>query len=518
MSIAFCTSKWYRWVMGLAFFCLISPSFGESSSTNHLDSLPKAQVSTPSVLSTQNTTVSTVLIPIHGPIEPALASFVKRAIKEAEAKNPDRILFEINTFGGRLDAAFEIVDAMTAIKCSTYAYVHQKAISAGALIALATNKIAMEENTTIGDCAPILQGGAEGIIMAGEKIQSPLRAKFRNLAERNGYPNLLAQSMVSIDMEVLRMTQVKNKDSVQYITRTEWEDWTSNLSEKEQKQWKKETVVKKGELLTMTNREAKDYGFSMDSYSSRADFIKQQKWNVEVEIKPTWSEDLARWLGKIAPLLLLVGFGTLYMEFKTPGFGLFGFVGIACLTLVFGSKYAVGLADYTEFLLLMGGIVLFVVEIYILPGTFLFGAAGICMFIASLVLSMQSFTLPNPEFPWQKELFVENLIWIVGTALVALTVPIFAAKYLLDRIPVAKGTLESTTLKDSHASSVQKEHPELHLGIAGLTTTPLQPYGKAIFPSFNTSKQWEVVALSGYIKTGEKVHIHSIQGNTITVK
>jgi membrane-bound serine protease (ClpP class) len=465
------------------------------------------------------------VIPIHGPIEPALASFVKRAIQEAEAKNPDRILFEINTFGGRLDAAFEIVDAITSIEDSTYAYVHQKAISAGALIALAANKIAMGSNTTIGDCAPILQGGEEGIVMAGEKIQSPLRAKFRNLAERNGYPKLLSQSMVSIDMEVIKMTYIGdkgNQDSVRYITQTEWDDWASNLSEQEQKQWQRQTVVAKGELLTMTDTEAQNYGFSMGSYPSREDFLKQQGWTVGLEFESTWSEDLARWLGKIAPLLLLVGFGALYMEFKTPGFGLFGFIGIVCLALVFGSKYAVGLADYTEFLLLMGGVALFVVEIYILPGTFLFGAAGICLFIASLILSMQSFTLPNPELPWQKELFLENLMWIVGSAVLALTVPIFAAKYLLARIPVAKGILESTTLKGSHASSVQEEHPELQLGLAGLTTTALRPYGKALFyhsgSGGNPNKQWEVVALSGYIEAGEKIHIHSIQGNKITVK
>ncbi|MEO6095318.1 MAG: hypothetical protein ABIW76_06465, partial [Fibrobacteria bacterium] len=144
-----------------------------------------------------------IVIPIEEQVDFGLHAFLKRAVAEALAKKPDAIVFKVNTYGGELQSAFEIVDLLMGVsKCSTYAYVEQKAISAGALISLSCNRIAMGNGTTIGDCAPITQG-SDGIVMLGEKIQSPLRAKFRTLAEKNGYPGFLAQAMVTADIGVV---------------------------------------------------------------------------------------------------------------------------------------------------------------------------------------------------------------------------------------------------------------------------------------------------------------------------
>ena len=122
-----------------------------------------------------------VWIKLEGDVDPAMYEFCARAIGEAIEKKPDYIVFEINTFGGRLDAAFDLVDTIMAVKGpETIALVKKKAISAGSLIALACKKLYMLEATTIGDCAPIVQGGDGTPQIVGEKIQSPLRAKFRN--------------------------------------------------------------------------------------------------------------------------------------------------------------------------------------------------------------------------------------------------------------------------------------------------------------------------------------------------
>lgn len=138
--------------------------------------------------------------------------FCARAIGEAIEKKPDYIVFEINTFGGRLDAAFDLVDTIMAVKGpETIALVKKKAISAGSLIALACKRLYMLEATTIGDCAPIVQGGDGTPQIVGEKIQSPLRAKFRNLAQRNNYPELLASSFVTPELEVLELTATLDK-------------------------------------------------------------------------------------------------------------------------------------------------------------------------------------------------------------------------------------------------------------------------------------------------------------------
>ena len=268
-------------------------------------------------------------------------------------------------------------------QCSTYAYVEQKAISAGALVSLANNRIAMGKGTTIGDCAPITQG-QEGIVMLGEKIQSPLRAKFRTLAEKNGYPTLLTEAMVTADLGVvaavpgdslrkaLAKSQPKTRpgsgkagaDSARdgpagtsapyrFFTAKQWE----NLSDKDKQAYQSHKIVAaEGQLLTLTDREAQEYGLSQGSFASLDEFLAFKGWTKAGESATTWSEDLVRVIGTIAPLLMLIGFGALYLEFKTPGLSLFGFIGLACLGIVFGSKYAVGLANYTELLLLLAGV------------------------------------------------------------------------------------------------------------------------------------------------------------------
>jgi membrane-bound serine protease (ClpP class) len=126
------------------------------------------------------------VVNVSGTVDPGMAAFIKRAlafIKRAlgvPTDDPDPyFVFEMDTFGGRVDSALQIVDTLlSAPEGKTIAFVKNKAISAGALIALACSRLVMRKNTTIGDCAPITYSN-EGPKMLGEKFQSPLRAKFR---------------------------------------------------------------------------------------------------------------------------------------------------------------------------------------------------------------------------------------------------------------------------------------------------------------------------------------------------
>ncbi|MCU0581780.1 MAG: ATP-dependent Clp protease proteolytic subunit, partial [Syntrophales bacterium] len=126
-----------------------------------------------------------------------MAGFVERVHREVSAHPDALVVLEIDTFGGMVDSALEIVDMLIKIPPErTIAFVENKAISAGALIALACGDLVMKPATTIGDCAPISYT-QEGVEMLGEKFQSPIRAKFRALAKRNGYPETLAEAMVT---------------------------------------------------------------------------------------------------------------------------------------------------------------------------------------------------------------------------------------------------------------------------------------------------------------------------------
>ncbi len=448
------------------------------------------------------------VIAIEEQVDAGLYYFLKRAVKEALKEKPDIIVFKVNTFGGELHSAFEIVELILSIsQATTYAYIHQKAISAGALISLASNNIVMGNGTTIGDCAPITQT-QEGIKVMGEKIQSPLRAKFRTMAEKNGYPSLLSQAMVTMEMEVIAAYPKDDAEDVAYYTARQWE----NLDKKEKSRYgSHKIVVEKGELLTMTDQEAKKYGFSQGSFSSLNDFLESRNWQIISEHEPSWSENLVRTLGKFAPILMLLGFGCLYMEMKTPGFGIFGIAGIVLLSIVFGSKYLVGLADHTELLLLIIGITLFLIEIFVFPGTLFFGLTGVLFMIVSLILSMQGFTIPDPQFPWEMQTLLNNTALTLGMALLAVVVPLLGIKYIIPHMPRNMSVIPDTTLKNAKVTTIESE---LQPGMDGVSKTWLRPYGKAVF----NGKLYEVQAISNFIEADRKVEVVSVSGNKSTVK
>lgn len=457
-----------------------------------------------------------VVIPVEEQVDFGLLAYLRRSIKEAEAKNPDILVFKVNTYGGELQSAFDIVDLLMGItKCSTYAYVEQKAISAGALISLANNRIAMGKGTTIGDCAPITQGEG-GIVMLGEKIQSPLRAKFRTLAEKNGYPTLMTEAMVTADMGVVAAlpadapkTKAPGPKPWKFFTGKQWE----NLDEKEKKAFSTHKVIAaEGQLLTITDQEAAEYGLSQGSYGSIDEFIKDRGWEKIGETATTWSEDMVRFIGTLAPVLMLIGFGALYMEFKTPGISIFGLVGIICLSIVFGSKYAVGLADHTELLLLLGGFALFMAEIYLFPGTFIAGALGLLLMLAALSLSFQSFTVPDPEMPWEMQDMLDNLALTFGMAAAAIVIPFAAVRFLGDRLPARGGIISAATLAGARVESA--EVALTSVGMPGIAKTPLRPTGKALLDGHTL----EVSSRGEFIEAGAEVEVFRIDGNTIVVR
>jgi membrane-bound serine protease (ClpP class) len=451
---------------------------------------------------------SVYVIPVNGDVEPAMAAYIERAALEADTDTEAIIVLEIDTFGGRVDSALKIVDTMTGIKGpTTIAYVKNKAISAGALIALSTNDLVMQPNTTIGDCAPI-SFTQEGPAMLGEKFQSPLRAKFRTLARRNGYPIALAESMVSAHLEIY---EIKMVDQTLYLNVTDLEGMTADEQEKI---IAKKVVVAKDELLTMDDAEARTLGFSMMTASSIPDMLNRldiDDYQI-IRLEPSWSEALARFLTSIAPILMMIGMAALYAEYKAPGLGLPGLVGIICLGLVFGNQYIVGLADYTELILILLGLVLLGVEVFVIPGFGIAGVAGFICICLGMILSFQDFVLPDPNMPWQGDILLDNLTKVLGSFIVAFAAALIFLSYFFPRLgKLVKGPYLDTTLADSHADS--HEAQEVKVGELGTAATLLRPAGKARFGE----RAIDVVTEGDFIEKGAKVKILAIKGNRVVV-
>ena len=448
------------------------------------------------------------VVPVSGTVDPGMAAFIKRAL-EASADDPDPLfIIEIDTFGGRVDSALQIVDSLLSVpEGKTIAFVKTKAISAGALISLACGRLVMKTNTTIGDCAPITYS-KEGPKVLGEKFQSPLRAKFRALARRNGYPETLAESMVTAEMAVYA---VEIEGKTLYLDSQAFDDLSP--AEKEKVSSKK-TIVAKGELLTMDDTEALELGFSRMSVNNMDEMLQRMdiKNYTLVRVEESWSETFVRFIGAITPLLLMIGLASLYMEIQVPGFGVMGIIGITCLVLVFLNQYLVGLADHTEILLLILGIILLGFELFVIPGFGIAGIAGLIFIAAGAILAFQDFVIPDPSFPWQAELLVKNILHVLGALFMAIILALFTLRYILPRLSVVvEGPYLDATLKDSRADSLEAKGAEV--GDIGIALTSLRPSGKAKFKG----ESFDVITEGEFMEKGTPVKISEIKGNRIIV-
>ena len=226
---------------------------------------------------------------LKGTINKRLASNFEGVLKEAERTKAKALILEIDTFGGRLDSAVKIKDKLIDTKIDTIAFINKKAISAGALISLATRHIVMAPGGTIGAATPVRLTYWEER-PASEKVISYFRKEMKSTAEANNYPGDIAEAMVDPDVKV-------------------------------------EGVVEKGKLLTLTTKEA--LRLKVAEYEARNLDELFRKFNLQeilIEKRPIpWTEkvvDLAPSTKMIFnPTLLWFFLGLIlaFLEFVVPG-------------------------------------------------------------------------------------------------------------------------------------------------------------------------------------------------------
>jgi hypothetical protein len=246
-------------------------------------------------------------VQVTGTIEMGLAPYVARALREAEEAGAAAVVLDLDTPGGRVDAAWEIIDAVRDAGLPVYAYVNRRALSAGAMIALSAEALYMRPGSTIGAATPITGEGRK----ASEKMVSAMRSEFRALAEERGFDPRIAEAMVDEEVEV-------------------------------------EGVVPAGKLLTLTTVEALELGVATSEVQDYAALLAAVGLGGAdtVDSRPNWAEQIVRFLTNpmVAPLLLSLGFLGLLIEIRTPTFGLAGTVGLLSLGAFFGARLIVNLA------------------------------------------------------------------------------------------------------------------------------------------------------------------------------
>jgi len=394
-------------------------------------------------------------VPVTGTVEMGLAPFVSRALAEAAEAGASAVVLDIDTPGGRIDAAWEIIDAVRDARLPVHAYVNRRALSAGAMIALSADRLYMRPGSTIGAATPVVGDGKR----ASEKMVSAMRSEFRALAEERGFDPAIAEAMVDENVAV-------------------------------------EGISEAGRLLTLTTSEAVELGVAtavVEDWPALVASVGLEGAPVR-DVSPNWAERIVRLLTNpmLAPLLLSLGFMGLVVEIRTPTFGLAGAVGFVCLAAFFGARFVVHLAGMEELILLGVGAGLIALEVFVIPGFGVAGLAGGVTVLTALMLSMLG------SYPTVAE--VISALGIIAVSILVVGVLAFAVLRHLPFSRAMSGVLldRATTQEAGYLSAPDRGDLE---GRVGEALTDLRPSGTVAIDG----ERIDVVTEGPWVEKGDTV-------------
>ena len=404
-----------------------------------------------------NETDEVYLIYIKGTIDLGLSSYVQRALEEAILNKAKAVILEVDTFGGRVDAAIQIRDKIINLNIPSVAYIKNRAWSAGALIALSAKYILMDKSASIGAAEPR---------PADEKTISALRAEFASTALSRERPEKIAAAMVDKDIEI-------------------------------------ENVIEKDKILTLDAEQAIKLNIADNIVLNNEEvlnFLNLKNAKI-VYIYPNWAENVSRFVTNpiVSSLLLSIGFLGLIIEFWTLGWGIAGSIGIISLSLFFGGHIIVGLAGFETIILFVIGLLLLSAEIFFIPGFGLAGIGGVTAIIASIFLTFG------------------NIVQASYSILIALGISTIGFFLLIKYIPSTRTWRKfilSTQQKRELGYTVGTKELKRLTGKEGIAITTLRPSGKAEV----NGKKLNVITRGEYVDSNTKIKIISVEGNKIVVE
>lgn len=426
-----------------------------------------------------------VVIPLKGEITKAQFFFLRRGLKEAEAAKADAVILDMDTYGGELDAATDMMEALLGTSIPTITYIDTNAGSAGALVALATRRIYMAPVSAIGAAAPVMSGGEDLPSTMNDKVVSYFSGRARSAAVRNGYNPDIAQAFMSKDTEV-------KAGSLDHP---------------------------KGTLLTLSAQEAAQVIngkplLASGIADSIPDLMAKAGLNGPIhEIEPMGFETLAFWLTTLSPLLLLGGIIGVYIELKVGGFGVAGSVAAICFLLFFFGSYVAGLAGWEVAILFAVGLGLIISEIAIHPGTVVPGLIGLLLVGASVVWAMVDRYPHEPLMPTADMLKWPLIKLGLTILLTCVAIPVIT-RFLPDTplfraIALARTQQRGPSFSDRTVSSPVR----LSVGENGVALSILRPSGNARFGDAIV----DVITRGEFIEPASPVRVLAIEGSRIVV-
>ena len=422
-------------------------------------------------------------VPIEGTIDLGLPPFIQRTLEDAESNEATAVIFDINTFGGRVDAATQIKDAILGADILTIAFINRRAISAGALISLSCEKIYMTGGGLIGAATAVDMTGKKG----SEKVISFMREEMASTAEKRGRSKEIARGMV--DEELTFTHLVIGGDSIK----------VDDIEGR-----------KDGKLISLTTEQALKYKIADGTAENMEALLDSLGYSSVQTIETTenWSEAIVRFLTNpvVASLLTTFGFLGILFELQSPGWGIPGFVGLACLILSLSASYIAQLATMSDMLFVLTGLALILLEVLVIPGFGIAGLGGIGLMIYGLYL------LLLPDIPVGEEVLGQAmdgfLIGLVGAVIgLVLLVKLMIKTKFWEQLTAP----DTQKKEDGYSNTLGWESLQDETGIAD---TDLHPSGWVRVKD----QRIFVVSEGEFIEEGKEIKILSVDGNRVLVR
>ncbi len=498
------------------------------------------------------------ILPIHGAITDVMNASLQRRIADARAKGITVIIFELDTPGGLVTSSIDIADMIKNLSgIKTVAWVNTNAHSGGAMVAVACDEIVMAKSSRMGD-SQVIMGGPAGAGAVPEELRpkayTPVLAEFRASARLRGYDQVLCEAFVLPQREVWWLENIETGER-EFVFRDEKlkrfgekdkpkesdaEDESADAEPQKdatfEPEWKLvekyydpvldmevdtiQPVVRDDQLLEMSAGEAYAYGFNKGIVADRDDLKERYALTSIISLEPTWSESFAYWLTSIYVrgfLMVIILLGA-YVEFHTPGVGVPGLVALICLTIFVGAPYLAGLANVWEILLIAVGLLMIMLEVFVIPGFGLAGIVGVVLLLLGLIATFvpdepgQTFPLYIPSLPSTMQ-WLKLAIATVVSSMIASLIGMFMLSKFLPRMPVFR-TLVPANPTPSEVAVDDPYRGAARVGDTGHTEGPLHPAGKARFGSVLV----DVVTQGEYLETGAQVEVVERRGNRVVVR
>ncbi|MDQ8204811.1 NfeD family protein [Pelagicoccus sp. SDUM812003] len=423
------------------------------------------------------------VIPVQGPIGQPTLFAIRGGVKTAIEEEYDYVVLDMDTPGGRLDSTLEIMEVLDRFPGKTLTYVNDEATSAGAIIASVTQQIYFAPKATMGSAEPVTGQGEDINDSMKRKLMSYLNAKMEAYTGEYPYRSEVIRAMMDPDFEL------KIGDEV---------------------------ICPEGELLNLNAKRAHmEYGDPpspllgsgiVDELDPLLRSLAGGKEPQITRFQATWSLNLAEFIVSLAPFLLAVAFITVYIEFQSPGFGVFGITGVICfLVAIFGHNVA-GLSGHEPMLLFLLGILLLSLEVFVAPGTLFFAIPGFVIMIASLIWAMADIWPANtPDYQWEWAMFEEPIRNLLGGSLLGIVMILILARFLPKTFIWDRLVLKEAVVGDARVP----ESPDLGTspsplnGSLARAVSDLHPSGEIEFEG----RRFDARCETGSIRRGARVKV-----------